>query len=278
MSLKKLKTLALPILFATGLGLGLAVSQVFAAEKDAVAKAAEAEVSVAPAAAPAAVASTATANLTTADIQKIVKDYIMENPTVIMDSVDQYQQKSMRDKAAEGIKNNTDSLFKDDKAPFLGNKDGDITIVEFFDFNCGYCKKVLPELQEVVKSDPNLKVVFRDYPILSDSSKTASKWALAAHKQDKYFPFHAALMDHKGPITDDVLVKVAGDVGLDIAKAKTDIGGTEILIQLEKNNQLATQVGVRGTPAFVIGDELFPGALPADELKKLIAIARSAKK
>lgn len=212
-----------------------------------------------------------------AAVEKIVHDYIMNNAQVIMDSVDQYQKKTMTERSSEAIKTNAEYLFKDDDAPFLGNADGDIRIVEFFDYNCGYCKKVLPELLSLVEKDKNVRIVFKDLPILGPTSETSAKWALAAHKQKKYFPFHKIMMEHKGPITDEVLEKAAKDAGLDVEQAKKDSESTDIMMQIEKNRSLSGQLGISGTPAFVIGDNVVPGALPVDELVKMIDDERKKK-
>jgi protein-disulfide isomerase len=243
-----IKMAALPVVFGAGLYLGAMTNQSMAAE-----------------------------NLTKADVEKIVQEYIMNNANVILDSVDQYQQKTVREKSIGAIRDNVESLTKDSTAPFIGNKDGDITIVEFFDYNCGYCKKVLPELQKVVAEDKNLKVIFKDYPILGPASETAAKWSLAAQRQGKYFEFHKIMMEHKGPIEDATLEKAAKDAGMDVTKAKEDAASADIMIQIEKNRTLGNQVGVRGTPAFVIEEELMPGAMPAEQLRQKIEELRKAK-
>lgn len=211
-------------------------------------------------------------------VEKIIYDYIMANPQVILDAVDQHQRRTMQEKSRNAIKSNEDQLFKNDSSPFIGAADGDITVVEFFDYNCGYCKKVLPEVQKLIETDKKVKVVFKEYPILGPSSELAAKWALAAKNQNKYFEFHTKMMEHKGAIDDAVLEGVAKDVGLDVEKIKKDIEGTDIMIQIEKNRALAAQMGVNGTPAFVIGEEIVPGAIPADEMAKKIEEYRKTKK
>lgn len=207
-------------------------------------------------------------------IEKIVKEYIEANPQVILDSVDNYQKKTLRERSSEAIKNNVGYLFKDDDAPYLGDRDGDVRIVEFFDYNCGYCKKVLPELVKLAEKDKKVKIIFKDIPILGPTSETAAKWALAAHMQKKYFPFHKAMMEHKGPINDEVLEKAAKAAEMDVAKAKEDAESTDVMLQLEKNRALAGQLGITGTPAFVVGEMVVPGAAPLEELEKMVADER----
>jgi len=210
-------------------------------------------------------------------VEKIVHDYIMEHPDVILDAVNQYQQKSIEEKQKAAVETNREYLFRDERSPVIGNPDGDVTIVEFFDYNCGYCKRVLPTVQELVKEDKGLKVIFKDIPILGPTSETAAKWALAAQKQNKYFEFHQALMNHKGPITDDALSKISTDLELDPTRLKKDAETTDVLLQIERNRSLFTQMGFGGTPAFIIGEEIVPGAVSKDDMQKLIEKARANK-
>lgn len=216
--------------------------------------------------------------LTKEAVEKIVHDYIMEHPDVILDAVNQYQQRTMEEKQKAAVETNREYLFRDERSPVIGNPEGDVTIVEFFDYNCGYCKRVLPTVQELINEDKNIKVIFKDIPILGPTSETAAKWALAAQKHNKYFEFHTALMNHKGPITDDTLSKIATDLELDPARLKKDAETTDVLLQIERNRSLFTQMGLGGTPAFIIGDEVVPGAIGKDEMLKLIEKTRAQNK
>ena len=226
----------------------------------------------------AAFAADKEAAMSKADVEKIVEEYLMNNGKVIMDAVDTYQRKAVTERSAEGIKNNRDALFNDDKAPFLGNEKGDVTVVEFFDYNCGYCKRVLPDVQKLVERDDNVKVVFIDLPILGPTSETGARWALAAHKQGKYFEFHRRLMEHQGQLDDTVLRETAKEAGLDVDQAAKDIDSTEITLQIEKNRKLSQDVGVNGTPAFIVNDQLFPGAVPVDQLIAAVEAQRAKTK
>jgi protein-disulfide isomerase len=223
-------------------------------------------------------ATSTRAELTKAEVEKIIESYLLNNGDKILKSVDDYQRKSMQDKADAAIKQNAEALFGDPRTPFIGNEKGDVTVVEFFDYNCGYCKHALPEIQALIESDKNVKVILKDLPILGPSSETAAKWALAAHKQGKYFAYHTKLMQNTGKISDDLLEKFAKDLGLDVAKMKADIEGTEILLQLEKDRSLASDLGIGGTPAFLIGNHLIPGAATLDVMKQKIAEIRAGKK
>lgn len=220
---------------------------------------------------------TATSSLSRADVEGIVRDFIVNNPQLILSSVDDYQKRTMEEQQTAAVKSNQDRLYRNERSPFIGNEKGDVTIVEFFDYNCGYCKKVLPEIEALVKEDKNVKIVFKELPILGPSSELAAKWALAAHRQNKYFEFHSRLMKHQGQINADVLTRVASEAGLNIDKAREDAEGTEILIALEQNRGLAAQMNINGTPAFVLGEEIVPGALPISEMKvKIQEIRRKA--
>lgn len=223
------------------------------------------------------VAAPAKAEMTKDQIEQIVRDYIANNGDQILKSVDTYQQKASKERYAEGLKNNKDALFNDEKSPFIGNAKGDVTVVEFFDYNCGYCKKVLPTINDLIKSEPNVKFVFKDLPILGPTSETAAKWALAAQKQGKYFEYHQKLMENAKPITDDVLAELAKAAGLDVAKMKVDADSSDVLLQIEKNRTLAQSMGLGGTPAFIIGDTVMPGAVGLDQMKKAVSDARAAK-
>lgn len=219
-------------------------------------------------------AAPARAEMTEADVQRIVEQYLMDHPETILKSVDSYQRKTMETRSTDAIKRNNDDLFRDQRSPFIGSEKADVVIVEFFDYNCGYCKKAFPELKSVVDGDKKLKVIFKDLPILGPTSETAAKWALAAHMQGKYFEFHQAMMKHQGPITDDVLEKAAKEAGADVAKIKTDMNSTDVTVQIEKNKALANQMGISGTPAFVIGQEVIPGAVPKETIEQKIAEVR----
>ena len=210
------------------------------------------------------------------EIGKVIQEYLKENPSVVIDAIDAYRaQEAEREKAqaAEKIIENKDYLTRAD-APSIGNPDGDVTVVEFFDYNCGYCKRALPDIQKIAESDPNVRFVFKEMPILGPTSKTAAQWALAAHKQGKYFDFHTAVMEHRGPKDEANMKKLAETVGLDVEKAQADIGSGEIDKDLDMVSKVGREIGVSGTPAFIIGDTFVPGYIGEDGLKSAIAEER----
>lgn len=215
----------------------------------------------------------------TSAIQSIIHDYIMDNPDVVIASLEKQRADAELQKQAEKIdmiKNNQDALTG--KAfPSIGNPKGDVTVVEFFDYNCGYCKRALPDLINLVESDKNVRVVFHEFPILSAGSRTAALWALAAHKQGHYFDFHKALMQHRGAKNEDTLSTLAKDLGLDVGQMKKDAASKETAKLLQDSVDLARKLGISGTPAFVVNDQFFGGYIGHDGLIEAIKAARAQK-
>ncbi len=210
----------------------------------------------------------------------VIKEYLMENPKVIFDAIEAYrneQEEQAQKQAEEKIGDNIAALTDAD-APSVGNPNGDVTVVEFFDYNCGYCKRALPDIQAAIKGDDNLRVVFKEMPILGPTSKTAAEWALAAHKQGKYFEYHIALMEHKGPKEEAQLAKLAKDSGLDVEQMKKDLDSGEIEKELNQVMEVAREIGVSGTPAFIVGKTFIPGYVGEDGLKQAIADERKRMK
>jgi protein-disulfide isomerase len=201
-------------------------------------------------------------------IEGIVKSYLLKNPEVLREAITELN-KRQEALAAEKRKEVLSSIYKDD-TPFASGK-GKLTVVEFFDYNCGYCRHAFNEVLKLTDSEKDARVVFVEFPILSDESKKASEIAIAAAKQDKYFEFHRTLMAKPGPATEEKALKVASEIGLDMDKLKKDRESPETASLIEKNLQLGTAMGVEGTPAFFVGDQTIPGA--PDDLKKIISAA-----
>jgi protein-disulfide isomerase len=212
-----------------------------------------------------------------AEIGRIAHDHILKNPEVIRDAIEALQAKEAAAKAnlqAQALSQYKDQVFADADAPVAGNAEGDVTLVEFFDYKCPYCKQVSPALEGLLKDDPKLKIVFKEFPILGDSSVLAARAALAAKLQEKYLPFHQALMAHRGALDMNAIAGVAMSVGIDVGKLMEDMKSEAIEKQLSANHQLAQALGIRSTPTFIVGNQVLPGALSIDELKTLIAEAR----
>jgi protein-disulfide isomerase len=212
-----------------------------------------------------------------AAVKELVREYILENPEIInqaIDVLDARATKGKEDQRKAVISARKQELFNPAEGTIIGNPKGDVTIVEFFDYNCGYCKSMHQTLKDFLKQDTKVRVVLKEYPILGPGSLTASKAALAARKQGKYAPFHVALLDHKGGLTEASVMDIAGKVGLDVAKLKSDMDDKTLTDILLKNHDLAAQLGIDGTPSLIIGDTFVPGAIAKDKLVELVATAR----
>lgn len=224
-------------------------------------------------------ATAADAPLDKAAVEKIVRDYLVNNPEVILEAIHALEKKEQAATEASqvaALAANRDALEK--TGPVGGNPKGDITLVEFFDYNCGYCKRSHPERKEAVKKDGKVKVIYKEFPILAASSSEAARAALAANRQGKYEAFHSALMTHEGRLDTNAIRNVAKDVGLNIKKLEEDMGDPAIQKEIDDNIALARELGIRGTPGFVIGDTLIPGAIDASQFADYFASARAAKK
>lgn len=215
------------------------------------------------------------------DIDQMIHDYIMNHPEVMMESVRKYQEdqevKRQQDSIAV-LKENSDFFYKNADLPQVGNAKGDITIVEFFDYNCGYCKHAFSAVQKLLESDKNLNFHFVEFPILSEQSNLAAKWALAANKQGKYWEFHQKVITMSGPKSEEGLSKVAQEVGLDVEKLKKDAASDEIKNLLIKNHEMAQKLNISGTPAFIVGDQIIRGYIEDGQFKTLIETERKARK
>ena len=166
-------------------------------------------------------------------------------------------------------------LESDPNAPNLGNPEGDVTVVEFFDYNCPYCRSAGQTVQALLAADANVRVIYREWPILGDDSVIAARAALAAREQGKYEAFHWALMNGEGRVTEALIFKVARDLGMDVAQLEADMVSPAVEAHIALSNALAQQLGFTGTPAFIVGDKTAPGMLSFDEITRLVADARN---
>ncbi|HEX4111061.1 MAG TPA: DsbA family protein [Stellaceae bacterium] len=212
-------------------------------------------------------------------IERIVHDYLVKHPEVLMEAIQAADDKDKADKqvsAEQTIRDRHNDLYNDPDAQIGGNPKGDVTIVEFFDYRCPYCKQVQPALETLLKSDPKLRIVYKEFPILGPASVYAAKMALASRAQGKYLPFHDAMMATKGTIDEKVVDRVAAGVGIDVAKAKAAMDASQNTNVIKKDYALADALNINGTPAFILGGKLIPGAMSIDDMKSLIAAARQA--
>lgn len=204
----------------------------------------------------------------------IIKGYLMDHPEVILQSVaaaQQRQQLVQAEQAKQALITNRDKLFADPLAPITGNPDGDLVLVEFFDYQCGYCKAVHPDVLKLAETVKRARIVLKELPILGPASVVASKAALAARTQGKYEPLHNALMAHREQLDEATVMKLAASVGLDIEALKRDMESPDVLRIIAENQALAVSLGIRGTPAFVTPTRMSPGAVKLDEMKRMLA-------
>jgi protein-disulfide isomerase len=231
-----------------------------------------------PAKAPADAASALSEGQSRA-VEALVKQYILDHPEVIIESMQNYQirqQIAEQEAATAALAASRDEIKNDASAPVAGNPKGDVTIVEFFDYRCAYCKRVLPSVRELLESDKNVRYVFKELPILGPDSVTASRAALAAWKiaPEKYFAFHSALMEARGELGEEQVLQIAEKVGLDRKRVKAGMAAPEIEKTIQRNLELAQKLRIQGTPAFIVGDALVPGAVDIEQLKDMVATAR----
>jgi protein-disulfide isomerase len=175
------------------------------------------------------------------------------------------------------LANERDTLERDPNAPVLGNLEGDITVVEFFDYNCPYCKRAMPEVDALLAEDGNIRLVMREWPILSEGSAFAARAALASRKQGKYAELHNALMGMRGKVEADTVLRVAGEIGLDLDRLKADMQAPEIDEHIATSMRLAEALGFNGTPSFVVGDQLVPGFVEKAQLSEIVASVRASE-
>ena len=197
------------------------------------------------------------------DIGKIVKDYLIKNPEVMIEVQSALQTKMAEEQAARTkqlVATHAKDLYRHPNAPLAGNPDGDITVVEFFDYNCGYCKRGFGDVAKLIESDKKIRFVFKELPILSKDSEEAAKIALAARAQGKYFEVHRALIEMKGRVTEATALEAAAKLGLDVERLKADRNGPAVKEELARVETLANAMGINGTPHFMIGDESVDGA------------------
>ena len=217
-------------------------------------------------------------------IEEIVKEYLLKNPEVLRDAIvelerrEQAAQKSVQQSA---LKQSREALVNSPRDMTAGNPAGDLTVVEFFDYNCGYCKRALADLRVVMQSDPKLRVVLKDFPVLGPESVEASRVSLAAKQQlkgDKVFEYHLKLMETRGRANGERAMAIAKDMGLDLAKLQKDMDSPEVRATIQENVTLGDRLGLTGTPAFVIGEEVISGAVGVEPLKKTVAAVRQCGK
>ncbi|MCY4382835.1 MAG: DsbA family protein [Nitrospinae bacterium] len=210
-------------------------------------------------------------------IEKIIREYLIENPEVLEEALQALQVKRQARRLAAAqtsIRKYRKQIYEDPADTVGGNPKGDVTIVEFFDYRCGFCKRVAPVVDDALAKDKKIRFVYKEFPVLGPNSVLAARAALASRAQGKYIVFHKALMKAKISYDEASIMKIATAVGIDTARLKKDMQAPGIQAQIAKTRALARSLGIRGTPAFVVGEQLFPGALSSAQLARMIQMAR----
>src|SRR5215475_511772 len=218
------------------------------------------------------------------DIEAIIKSYLVAHPEVLEEAMNELQKRQTAAETAKheaSIAQNAEAIFNSPRGVTLGNKDGDVTFVEFFDYNCGYCKRAVTDMMDLLKTDHKLKIVLKEFPVLSEGSIEAAKVAVAVRMQDptgqKYLDFHQKLFGSRGQADKARAMAAAKDAGLDTARIEKDISSPEVKATIEENLKLAEEMGLNGTPSYVIGKQIVVGAVGLDQLKEKIGVARCGK-
>lgn len=211
------------------------------------------------------------------EIGSIVREYLLNNPEVLREVMQELEKKETAEDSARqkvALKDNADQIFRSSLDLVAGNPNGKVTMVEFFDYNCGYCKRALPDVMRMVDEDKDLRLVMKEFPILGPGSQVAAKAALASKKQGKYWDFHLAMLGHDGHVEPDTVMEIAKSVGLDVQKLKADMESEDISTVLNANMSLAQKLGIQGTPAFIIDETLIPGAIGFEGLSASVKQVR----
>jgi protein-disulfide isomerase len=218
------------------------------------------------------------------EIEKIVRDYLVAHPEVLQEAMaelDKRQTAAEAEKHKDVVKQQAATIFSSPRQVNLGNPDGNVTFVEFFDYNCGYCKRAMSDMLTLLKDDPKLKIVLKEFPVLGPGSVEAAQVAVAVRMQDKtgrkYLEFHQKLLGGRGQADRAHALAVAKDIGMNMAQIDKDMQSPEVKATLEENFKLAEQLGLNGTPSYVIGDNVVVGAIGLQGLEEKINTARCGK-
>jgi protein-disulfide isomerase len=213
-------------------------------------------------------------------MDQVIERYIRTHPEVIEQSLQALEAKRQaeeKERVKTVIAARRNELLNDPASPVSGNPNGDVTVVEFFDYRCGFCKRAAGAVSQLQKDDRSVRVVYKDFPILGEASEVAAKAALASRAQGKHQAYHEALLAAKGDLSKETALAIARDVGLDAKKLERDMEKPEWTAVIERNRALAKELGISGTPGFIVGEELYPGALDLGRLKDLVVQARPTK-
>src|SRR5688572_12321128 len=205
------------------------------------------------------------------------RDYLLDHPEILLESIQRLDAKNRtaeNNEITTGLLENKTEIFNSPSSPVVGNVNGDVTVVEFFDYNCPYCRKAVPIIADALKADKGLRVVYKEWPILGPGSEFAARAALASRAQGKYDVYHHALMANPGTVDEAATLQIAQSVGLDVERLKRDMETPEIKAELERNFALAEKLRITGTPAFIIGEDVIRGLVDLATLQQAISGAR----
>jgi protein-disulfide isomerase len=213
------------------------------------------------------------------EVEAIIRNYLINNPEVMMEvqsALEAKMDKLQAERTALAIQKNASEIFRPAASPVVGNAKGDVTVIEFFDYNCPYCKKAFREVAELIEKDKQVKLILKEFPILSKGSEEAAKVALAAKAQGKYWEFHRTMQESQGQANEAVALRVAEKVGLDMARLRKDMASPEIKKEIDETRMLAAKLGIQGTPHFLVGDRVIPGAPDnlLEQMQKLVVDVR----
>lgn len=215
------------------------------------------------------------------EIQKIIKEYLLAHPEVLEEvsaELNKRQAVAEAAKQASAVKKHSEALFNSPRGVIVGGRDGDVNFVEFFDYNCGYCKRAMIDMMDLMKQDPKVRITLKEFPVLGQASVEAAQVGVAVRMQDssgkKYLDFHQKLLNGRGQVDKARAMAAAKEVGLDMAKLEKDMAGPEVKATLEENFRMAEDMGLNGTPSYVIGQQVVVGAVGLETLKEKIAAAR----
>ena len=216
------------------------------------------------------------------EVQGIIKNYLHTHPELLIDSIQTFRRQQKQEQQRQSrltLAQLQEQVLRDPGSPVAGNPAGDVTVVEFFDYLCTYCKRIVPAIQKLLNQDKKLRYVFKELPILSPDSRLAARAALVVwkHRKEKYFDFHTTLMKSKGRLSEARILRMAGAMGIDSALIKSKMHSGDISEILQRNSDLAQRLGVKGTPAFIIGDKIIPGAIDLATLQRIVAEQRKSR-
>ncbi|MBO0752622.1 MAG: DsbA family protein [Bradyrhizobiaceae bacterium] len=218
------------------------------------------------------------------EIEQIIKGYLVSHPEVLQEAITELEKRQAdaeQEKTKAAVASNAATLFNSGRQVVLGNPNGNVTLVEFFDYNCGYCKRALADMMDLLKTDPKLRIVLKEFPVLGPGSVEAARVAVAVRMQDKdgtrYLAFHQKLLGGRGQADKARALAVAKEVGFDMARIEADMESPEVKATLEETLKLGEQLGLNGTPSYIVGSDVVVGAVGIDALRGKVSTARCGK-